>query len=328
MQKQFRKVLIVLISMWFAGYSWSQSQDQQVYSCTILPSPKSDQPKSAFCNGCDYWPGGIIPYEFHANVNPTQREQMLDAMSRLEGIANIDFIPRNGHSDFIRIVSGNTNSSYIGRQGGGQNVTIVSWSVPMVICHELLHALGFHHEQSRPDRNTYVTVHTGNICPGESHNFDIATTGVTPNIPYDFNSIMHYWGYSFSRCTDVNDNCLAGCPNSDYVGPTITVNPPYNNSQNIIGNVYYISRTDSLMLRFVYPYPGDRFVNNANVGPGPYFGQTLYNALKTFTADPLILGAIPPGSDVWFMPGIFENAEGTYTKPMTLRAPFGGVVLR
>lgn len=82
------------------------------------------------------------------------------------------------------------------------------------------------------------------------------------------------------------------------------------------------------MLRFTYPSVKDRFVNNASVGPGPYYGKTLYNALKTFIADPLVLDAIPAGGDVWFMPGTFENAEGTYSKPMTLQAPFGGVILK
>ena len=43
---------------------------------------------------------------------------------------------------------------------------------PMCLCvgtviHELGHALGMNHEQSRPDRDQYVTVHWNNVRPGK-----------------------------------------------------------------------------------------------------------------------------------------------------------------
>ncbi len=36
-----------------------------------------------------------------------------------------------------------------------------------VVLHELLHALGFVHEHTRPDRDTYVRVYYENIDPSE-----------------------------------------------------------------------------------------------------------------------------------------------------------------
>jgi len=37
-----------------------------------------------------------------------------------------------------------------------------------IVMHELLHILGLWHEQSRPDRDNFVTIHWENIKPGGS----------------------------------------------------------------------------------------------------------------------------------------------------------------
>ena len=50
---------------------------------------------------------------------------------------------------------------------GSQNISIgENCEHKGVIMHEIFHALGRWHEQSRPDRDNYVTVHYGNIISG------------------------------------------------------------------------------------------------------------------------------------------------------------------
>ena len=67
--------------------------------------------------------------------------------------------------------------------------------------HEMLHAIGFFHEQSRPDRDQHIHVNENNIKPSELHNFkkerpsDIDTHGTK----YDINSLMHYKPGDFSK---------------------------------------------------------------------------------------------------------------------------------
>ncbi len=59
------------------------------------------------------------------------------------------------------------------------------------IMHELLHTLGFWHEQSRPDRDYYIKINEENIMNNQKHNFE-KKEGQTQNAPYDTCSIMHY----------------------------------------------------------------------------------------------------------------------------------------
>jgi len=58
------------------------------------------------------------------------------------------------------------------------------------IVHELGHALGFLHEQNRPDRDSFVRIATENILDGYANQFD-KYNGKNFSTPYDYNSIMH-----------------------------------------------------------------------------------------------------------------------------------------
>ena len=62
--------------------------------------------------------------------------------------------------------------------------------------HEIGHALGLWHEHQRTDRDDYIDVDFNNIALGASGNFALPSPGqvVSYDVPYDFNSIMHYAG--------------------------------------------------------------------------------------------------------------------------------------
>ncbi|RXG68339.1 hypothetical protein Avbf_06906 [Armadillidium vulgare] len=56
--------------------------------------------------------------------------------------------------------------SYVGRVTGKQQLHLSDrCMVSGIIQHEMLHALGVFHEQSRPDRDEFVIIHHENIYP-------------------------------------------------------------------------------------------------------------------------------------------------------------------
>ena len=63
-----------------------------------------------------------------------------------------------------------------------------------------MHALGFFHEHSRPDRDEHITVELNNLRPGMEHNFLTLNlrNWFNMSIPYDTKSVMHYSGYAFA----------------------------------------------------------------------------------------------------------------------------------
>ena len=99
------------------------------------------------------------------------------------------------------------------------------------IQHEMMHCLGFFHEQSRPDRNAYVTINEENIEAGQEHNFAIAHNVDSRGSPYDYNSVMHYDEYKYS---------------TDPSLKTIDANG------NAVGQRTRISWQDNLQIRYLY----------------------------------------------------------------------------
>ena len=61
------------------------------------------------------------------------------------------------------------------------------------IAHEIGHAIGFHHEQSRPDRDEYISVVYANVQDNRVSNFDKYEASISNyGVPYDTKSIMQY----------------------------------------------------------------------------------------------------------------------------------------
>lgn len=128
------------------------------------------------------------------------------ALGEIQSKSCIRFRMRDKDDDnWIRFVNKSGCFSPVGRQyasPGAQELSIgIGCNHKGIIMHELLHALGFWHEQSRSDRDDFLEVLWENIQKGQEHNFnrykpkDMDFYGGS----YDFSSIMHYGNFAFSK---------------------------------------------------------------------------------------------------------------------------------
>ncbi|KAA3593424.1 MAG: hypothetical protein D8M57_00780 [Candidatus Scalindua sp. AMX11] len=277
-----------------------------------------NEPEGTFDN--NQWSNKRVPYTFHSNVNQTNRNRAIAAMNEIEAISDtaVDFRPRNGESNYVRFVSHATsNNSQVGMKGGRQDINIVSWSSKFIIVHECLHALGFWHEQSRPDRDSFVTIHFSRVQDGKSHNFDKKSSADVYG-QYDFDSVMHYGQCAFSK----NSPCSSSTR-------TITVKSPNTSKQSAIGQRSKLSDLDKLTVTMLYPPSSWRFVNGSYSKAPPASGFSFFQLGTFFLPTKTIskgVSVVPTGGTLIIQPGTY-NGNGTYNKKMTFKAPLGGVTL-
>ena len=170
------------------------------------------------------WKDGIIPYELRGsfcklillnlifsihhfyNFKAQKDKNLLsDAIEEFEKVSCIKFIPRAAEKDYIAFDNKRTGCwSHVGKIGGPQ---VVNYQTPGcmtkvgTVIHEILHALGFYHEQSRFDRDNYVKINFRNIPNDKVVNFEKMPKddSKTFNVKYDMRSVLHYSAYAFSK---------------------------------------------------------------------------------------------------------------------------------
>merc|ERR1719154_995227 len=110
---------------------------------------------------------------------------------------------RTDEANYVYIRPDGGCYSYVGRVRGQQTLSLANgcFSVGTVL-HELMHAAGFYHEQSRADRDDYVQVNWENIESDKKFAFNKYTLGTQIThleAEYDTCSVMHYSSYAFSK---------------------------------------------------------------------------------------------------------------------------------
>lgn len=178
---------------------------------------------NAIANTDMLWRNGRIPFVISAGLSATARNNINGAINAFNAATggNITWVPRTSESDFVQFAQGTDPvacSSAVGRQGGRQDINLSTSNrgcTVATLLHEMLHAAGVWHEQSRPDRDTYVDVLIDNVQTepqDRRHNFEKTTLDDGLGVgEYNFRSIMHYSPFAFGV------SCIPGPPSGSAI---------------------------------------------------------------------------------------------------------------
>ncbi|UZO82053.1 M12 family metallopeptidase [Aquimarina sp. ERC-38] len=200
------------------------------------------------------WPNNTVYYTIAGNLNNKRR--VTDAIRHWEQNTALRFVQRTNQRNYIYFQNGSGCSSFVGMIGGRQTINLAGGCSTGSTIHEIGHAVGLYHEQSRADRDRYVNINFSNIQPGTEGNFrtylERRRDGAEYTQSLDFSSIMMYGPFSFA----VNSRI-----------PTITKKD---------GSTYSVQRNglssgDLIGINKMYP-PG-------STNPGPVYENDRYYTL-------------------------------------------------
>lgn len=187
----------------------------------------------------------IVPYTYptldeDGNANLLQESSKTTIETAMRNVENavkyVVFVPKDSSHTFWLNIGHFTDGcySYVGKasskENTGQKLNLdVRCITNGIIQHELLHALGLYHEQSRSDRDSFIQVKFQNINPEDHPQFEKQTIDTSMGIEYDYGSVMHYGPFAFSNNTQ----------------KTIE-------SSKAIGQRDSLSTEDSLLIKYLY----------------------------------------------------------------------------
>ncbi|CAG0919062.1 unnamed protein product [Notodromas monacha] len=183
------------------------------------------------------WPTNIIHYRIDENFSENEKHLIRHAFHEFHEKTNVRFQPHTFQKDYVYIRHGPSACfADLGYLGGKQEVELSSRCVNQHgrICHELMHSLGFDHEQCRTDRDEFVNINWNNISRGYEDQFAMRNC-LAEFLPYDYHSVMHYNAAAFA------------------IDPGIpTIIPRDKTAIRRIGQRVKISKTDCFKINTIY----------------------------------------------------------------------------
>ncbi len=150
------------------------------------------------------WPksGGIYLVTYSIDGNLPNKQRITNAIAHWEANTKIRFVNRiyNPYEpNYIYFTNNGGCFSKIGKVGGQQIISLGNNCSTGNTIHEIGHAIGMFHEQSHPQRNRFVKINWNNIVEGKGGNFIKQSYPNVKTTRFNFNSVMMYGSYYFSK---------------------------------------------------------------------------------------------------------------------------------
>ncbi|XP_061433549.1 uncharacterized protein LOC133359160 isoform X3 [Lethenteron reissneri] len=174
-----------------------------------------------------------------SGMDSRDKNEMDEAFGEFQEKTCVRFVARKQELDYINFQALGGSWSFLGKKGGAQSVSLEPGKVDRgTVLHELMHALGFHHEHCRSDRDDHVHIHEDNIKESDLCQFKrLELSERDYGLPYDYISITHNSRHASSI---------------DGVSPTIV---PVQDKKTPIGQRDFLSPLDVLKIQRMFQGP-------------------------------------------------------------------------
>ncbi|XP_055610368.1 astacin-like [Uranotaenia lowii] len=210
------------------GYPFELGLGYYYQGDIMLVPPKKGRVSVSESKVDQIWPNGRVPYEILGDFYPIDLQTIQDAMDMFEEHTCVRFVKKTEADDlWVKIVNNDTGCfSYVGRQMDNA-YNLINLQTPSCLyttgtpVHEMMHAIGFYHEFTRPDRDDWININRSALREELQTNSEFDTNFGkldanevdTYNVSYNYGSVMHYSMY-------------AGAKSFEY--PVLTNKQPWN----------------------------------------------------------------------------------------------------
>ena len=195
----------LLVAVSFAAVAQTMAGAAASGQLHVRPAPQT----VGVANATSVWPGGVVYYDDGGCIAGNTCPSLATAIS----IFNTDFSPavqwteRTTQTTYVVITLSGTGGrgdvNTIGFPGSGFGQVGMNCNTDCNIAtllHEMGHIIGLYHEQTRTDRDSYVTVNYDNVTKGSwPGNFAIQMQNQQLLSAYDYASVMQYPSFVDTR---------------------------------------------------------------------------------------------------------------------------------